>query len=119
MGVVEPFPAGPSRAEAYVHALGDDHLDADAALRKARTAKKEEKEERRKEKERERERKKREAAAERDRKKQQEKADRLAAQIEEAEARIARIDGAFGTPGYYEETAAGEVEDLRKERETL
>jgi len=111
----------PGTYEEYVHALGDDHLDADAALRKARTAKKAEKEERRKEKEREkeRERKKREAAAERDRKKQQEKADRLAAQIEEAEARIARIDKAFGAPGYYEETPAEEVEELRKERETL
>jgi ATPase subunit of ABC transporter with duplicated ATPase domains len=97
--------------EDYVHACGDDHLDVDAVVLKAKRAPKKPKET---------------AAVQPPRKVglggRNSLAERLGAvttEIERAEARIALIDQTFATPGYFENTAPDEPQSLRKERERL
>ncbi|HWV57347.1 MAG TPA: ABC-F family ATP-binding cassette domain-containing protein [Longimicrobiales bacterium] len=107
----------PGTYEEYVHACGDDHLDADAVLLRA----------------------KREKAAQRDgsgangkagrgrdtglspnkRRRLQERRDRVTAELERAEARRAEIDEAYCSPGFFQRTPPEEVAALEAERASL
>jgi ATPase subunit of ABC transporter with duplicated ATPase domains len=134
----------PGTYEEYVHACGDDHLDADTVLRAAR-------EERGRKKERAPERTgergagngprptaqatspaaKAGGAARRgggsparadDGARREQRARRVAevtTEIEAAEARIAEIDAGFCQPGYYEATPPDEVAGVERERAAL
>jgi ATPase subunit of ABC transporter with duplicated ATPase domains len=108
--------------EEYVHACGDDHLDADTVVLKARRA---ERDSRRKEP----------ASNGRGPQPQQgggagrkepgartrleRRRDELTAGIEAAEQRIEEIDRVFCEPGYYEKTAAPQVAELEGQRTDL
>ena len=103
--------------DAYVHHCGDDHLDADRVVLKAKTEKKQKK-----------------AAANGARKQPnggkpkrskaslhqaEQEQSKLLARIEAAETRMQAIDDAFCAPGFYEDTAAGQVRQLQMERSEL
>ncbi len=104
--------------EEYVHHCGDDHLDAEAVLTKARRKKRER-----------RKRDKGDSACDEGRKRQRERQQRrrrlksdseeLAARIQEAEERIAGIEEVFAKPGYFERTDPDEVAELEEERSAL
>jgi ATPase subunit of ABC transporter with duplicated ATPase domains len=96
----------------YVHACGDDHLDVDAVVLKAKREPKKMK------------------AAPRTPPPRRERADTarlagpdrlaaLTAEIESAETRLAEIDATFAAPGYFERTTAGDMQTLQNERDTL
>jgi ATPase subunit of ABC transporter with duplicated ATPase domains len=99
--------------EEYVHACGDDHLDADTVVLKAR---REEKKEKRKEAPAAAQPRPapRQDAAQRSR--LERRRDELTAEIEAAEARIAEIDATFSRAGYFESTAPDRVQALQGER---
>jgi ATPase subunit of ABC transporter with duplicated ATPase domains len=117
----------PGTYEEYVHATGDDHLDVDSVVLRARREKREAavgvtegdvkatrdnwKELQRKGRE------------DRDRVREQRRLERrreeLTSAIEAAEARVREIDQVFLRPGYFEETPPEEVADLQSERERL
>jgi ATPase subunit of ABC transporter with duplicated ATPase domains len=111
--------------EEYVHASGDDHLDADTVVLRARREKKEEraKESARKKREREREeearRRERKLEVRRIRREREAERDRLTTRIHRAETRMGEIQAVFGEPGYYERTDPGEVAELDAERSRL
>ena len=106
--------------EEYVHACGDDHLDADTVVLKARTEKQD-----------------RKAAPKGDREEGRAAVpppkvdptillnrltrarDELTERIETAEGRVAEIDALFCRPGYFEETPPEEVARLQDERAKL
>ncbi len=110
--------------EEYVHFSGDDHLDADTVILKARREKHKKGREGRKGGKR-----KRDAGAsaatrspanvDRRVKKLEFSRDHLTESIEAAEARIAEIDATFCEVGYYERTAPDVVATLESERGTL
>lgn len=101
--------------EEYVHHCGDDHLDADSVVLKAKSQKRE---------------KKAKAGAKTDAKKPgtagakqvrelKAKRDDLTVQIDEAEARIAKIHATFCEPNFFERTPAPEVRKLEAEQQEL
>ncbi|MEX2581816.1 MAG: ATP-binding cassette domain-containing protein, partial [Gemmatimonadota bacterium] len=108
--------------EEYVHACGDDHLDADAVVLKAR-------------KEDRKEKKgasgnggppasggngaRKPSSSPINRVKLEKRRDDLMGDIESAESRLAEIDEAFCAPGYYEATPPDEVQRLEGERTGL
>jgi ATPase subunit of ABC transporter with duplicated ATPase domains len=106
----------------YVHYCGDDHLDADQVILKAKSEKKSPRGEKggagtgQSGKSRESGRNgsgplaPRTITAE---------LDALAAQIEVAERRVREIDDLFCTPGFYESTGSSEVKALERERARL
>ncbi len=97
--------------EEYVHACGDDHLDVDALVLKAKKASPQANGRRRsKPKRRESPAQAEPATA------LAEERDRVTARIEEAEARIAAIDQAFLDPGILDGGRSEEVQRLRSER---
>ncbi|HUE77939.1 MAG TPA: ABC-F family ATP-binding cassette domain-containing protein [Longimicrobiales bacterium] len=107
--------------EEYVHALGDDHLDADSVIR---AAKREKREAARADggKKKSASGNGRGAAApdpEKRRSALAERAAELAAAVEEAEGRVAEIDRTFATPGYYDRSPPDEVAALDRERARL
>ena len=101
--------------EEYVHACGDDHLDADTVVLKARREEKKGK-------------KKESPAGNRPAARTVEKADtvrrgrlekrrnELTAEIEAAEARIVQIDKIFAEPGYFGKTPPDRVSASKTER---
>ena len=108
--------------EEYVHALGDDHLDADTVVLKA---KREERETKRKEPS---ENGKREGSSNgkgapkpnpAQRGKLERRRDELTAQIESAEARLGEIDAAFSERGFFERNAPDRVKAMKGERAKL
>jgi ATPase subunit of ABC transporter with duplicated ATPase domains len=105
--------------EEYVHFCGDDHLDADRVILKAKREKK------RKAgggTRRDGKRPKSESprpSAEQRQKRLQERQEELTARIVAAEVRIEEIDGIFCEPDYYESTPTDEVRALEKERADL
>ena len=118
--------------EEYVHFCGDDHLDADRVILKAKTEKRKKKGKgtgmgtrthRAADSEVERENGRKATPAvgvSKARKKQLlKRQEELTASIEEAEARMAKIDEVFCEPTYYERTPSGEVKALEKERSSL
>jgi ATPase subunit of ABC transporter with duplicated ATPase domains len=111
----------PGTYEEYVHACGDDHLDADrVTLRTDGAGRKSGKKEARAERARTRAASGNGAVRPADpgarRAELEQRRDELTARIEAAEARVAEIDERFCVPGFYEATPAGEVEGLEAER---
>jgi energy-coupling factor transporter ATP-binding protein EcfA2 len=115
--------------EEYVHALGDDHLDADSVVLKA---KREGREVKRKDAPDENGKRGPSSngkgsangqgaprANPAQRGKLERRRDELTTQIEAAESRIAEIDGAFSERGYFEKTAPDRVKSLKGERARL
>nr|MDQ3388311.1 ABC-F family ATP-binding cassette domain-containing protein [Gemmatimonadota bacterium] len=108
--------------EEYVHACGDDHLDADTVVLKAR---REEKQEKRRDSRGNGG--KPDASGARgsatrspaDRKKLERRRDEITAEIEAAEARIAQTDQAFCEPGFYQKTSSDAVAVLEGDRTKL
>jgi ATPase subunit of ABC transporter with duplicated ATPase domains len=107
--------------EEYVHACGDDHLDADSVVLKAR---REEKKARSKEPS---SNGKGAAAANRPaakpdaagRGRLERRRDELTGEIEAAETRVVEIDRVFAGPGYFDRTPADTVAQLTEERAVL
>jgi len=104
--------------EEYVHALGDDHLDADTVLLKAK------KETRRDRPDADRRGSqkggkpaRKQAPASRGR--LEHRRDALTAEIEAAEARVTEIDGKYCEPGFFDRADPAELSALDSERTTL
>jgi ATPase subunit of ABC transporter with duplicated ATPase domains len=100
--------------EEYVHACGDDHLDADTVVLKAK--REERKARREKADEPVRPPRAVSPAARRDLEK---RIEALTAEIEAAEARVAEIDAAYCAPGFFEATPPQRVAELQQERAAL
>ena len=99
--------------EDYVHFCGDDHLDVDTVVLKARTKKKVEKTERRK---------KGVAGGRSDagaRKAAERRLDEITGKIDATESRVADIDAKFADPTFYETTDRDDVRGLEEERARL
>jgi ATPase subunit of ABC transporter with duplicated ATPase domains len=102
--------------EDYVHFCGDDHLDVDTVVLKARAQKKVEKADRKKEKK---------GGATMastvadDRRALERRREEITSRIEEAESEIAALDGRFADPAFYESTAREEVRSLEEARARL
>ena len=102
----------------YVHYCGDDHLDADSVVLKARTEKQDKKQKgARKGLQQDPKPSKVDPAVMLNRLTR--KRDALTERIETSEARVAEIDAIFCRPGYFERTAPEEVARLRDERAAL
>ena len=110
--------------EEYVHFCGDDHLDADRVILKAKTEKRTKK---RKdgagdgqvERGNGRKVKPADGISKARRTQLLTRQEELTASIEEAEARVAEIDEVFCEPKYYERTPPDEVKALETERSSL
>ena len=103
--------------EEYVHFCGDDHLDSDSVVMKAKAERKNSK---KSGKDSWKENKKaRSVAPEVLLNRLTRQRDDLTRKIETAEARISEIDQAFCEPGFFEDTSADEVADLDNERAKL
>ncbi len=117
----------PGTYEEYVHALGDDHLDADQVILKAKTEKQKDSAGRARDDlspaERRRLAKKSGKRPKQDngalKKKLQRHQDELMGRIEAGEARVAEIEALFCEPGYYDRTPADEARALEEERSRL
>jgi ATPase subunit of ABC transporter with duplicated ATPase domains len=98
--------------EEYVARCGDDHLDAEAVLARARQQKRRETAARRAGPA--------DAGAEAKRAKRLERErDRLTAEIERAERRVGEINELFCNPGFFDRTAPKEVQRLETEQKSL
>jgi len=97
----------------YVHACGDDHLDVDRVVLKAK------KEKRRKDRSRKKSQRSETRKLESRLKKSQQRLEQITARIEAAEARVDEIDEMFCEPDYFRRTAADEVHTLERERNSL
>jgi ATPase subunit of ABC transporter with duplicated ATPase domains len=97
----------------YVSRCGDDHLDAEAVLARARQEKKKETAAK----------KGASPAADAERaketKKLEKERDRLTAEIDKAEKRVHEISELFCNPGFFDKTPAAEVKKLENEQKTL
>ena len=97
----------------YVARCGDDHLDAEAVLARARQEKKKETAAK----------KGASPAADAERakeaKKLEKERDRLTAEIDKAEKRVHEISELFCNPGFFDKTPAAEVKKLENEQKTL
>ena len=103
--------------EEYVHFCGDDHLDSDSVVMKAKAERKDSK---KSGKDSWKENKKaRSVVPEVLLNRLTRQRDDLTRKIETAEARISEIDQAFCEPGFFEDTSADEVADLDNERAKL
>lgn len=115
----------PGTYEEYVHACGDDHLDADQVVLRAKVEKKREAEAARDHlspAERRRLAKSRQVRGAGDsaaRKELQSRQSALMVAIETSEARVQEIDELFCDPGYYERTPPEKVRELEEERADL
>ncbi len=109
----------PGSYEEYVHACGDDHLDADTAAlhaRAERRARRREAAEGRRRGASRREAPRRRERPEVVRRRLERERDEITAAVEAAESRIAAIDEAFCAEGFYERTSPDEVAALQAER---
>jgi ATPase subunit of ABC transporter with duplicated ATPase domains len=96
----------------YVERCGDDHLDADAVLARARQEKRKEAAARKSGVDTVAADAKRARQLERER-------DRLTAEIDRAERRVHEISELFCNPGFFDKTPAGEVKKLENEQKTM
>ena len=112
--ILEITPAGirdfPGTYDEYLERCGDDHLDAEVVLARARQEKKKEKK----------------AAADTaagkppvNTKALTSRRDKLAAEIEKAETRVHAINELFCNPGYFDKTAPKEIQKLEQEQKNL
>jgi hypothetical protein len=113
--------------EEYVHDCGDDHLDADTVLKKA---KREERKEARTPAASGEARPDRgngsspvhtsaPSMSPNERRRLEGRREEITAAIEKSESRVAEIDAGFASPGFFGATAPEEVQRLQAERETL
>src|SRR5690606_6291229 len=103
--------------EEYVHACGDDHLDADSVVLRTR---REQRETRGKGgAEGKREENRAPAPPRRSLVRLEQERDALTARIEEAEAAIAGIDRTFAAPAFFERSSPEEVRELQERRAAL
>ena len=107
--------------EEYVHFCGDDHLDADRVVLKAKNEKRRKKEEKTSD-----DASKKGSAKNRSkgnskasRKPDQKQQEALLTRIEDAETRMKEIDETLCTPGFYADTPADDVRELERERAHL
>jgi ATPase subunit of ABC transporter with duplicated ATPase domains len=98
--------------EEYLDRLGDDHLDADAALARLRQQKKKEHAAKKSDA-------RTDAATEKRAKELAGKRDKLTAEIDRAEKRVHEISELFCNPGFFDKTPPGEVKKLENEQKTL
>lgn len=108
----------------YVHASGDDHLDADTVVLKARRESKKGRQQQARQADGKRGggssvRKADERAAAARRRDAEQRLAIVTAEIEQVEARVAEIDGIFAAPRYFEDTAPDVVRALQAERSGL
>ncbi len=105
--------------EEYVHACGDDHLDADTVVLKAK------REEKKAEKSGpvgngSRPPAQKSAASStltpHERRRLEARRDEITADIERAEARVAEIDALYASPGFFADTAPEQLQKLQAER---
>ncbi|MEE2775306.1 MAG: ABC-F family ATPase, partial [Acidobacteriota bacterium] len=93
----------------YLQKCGDDHLDADVVLAKARKAKRKDRD--------------KGAKPERETKVSQRqlsrRLDELTRELEEAESRVHEINETFCDPGFYDKTPAKKVRRLEEEQRSL
>jgi ATPase subunit of ABC transporter with duplicated ATPase domains/archaellum component FlaC len=99
--------------EEYVHACGDDHLDVDQVVLKAKT------ERRRTDPSQKRIRRSEARKLESQLTKSQQRLEQITTRIEAAENRVEEIDGMFCELDYFRRTAAAEVHTLEQERNNL
>ncbi len=108
----------PGTYEEYVHACGDDHLDVDTVVLKAK----------REDKPKRADANRKPAAAadgptskndQTERRAREERLARITAQIERAEQRVAEIDATFAEPGYFDAATPDEIQALQTERAAL
>ena len=113
----------PGTYEEYVHALGDDHLDADTVVLKARREEKRARQETSAAPAPSSNGRAAAAPARRgppvNRFRAEKRRDELTAEIETAERRIAALDAAFARPDYYTATPADRMHADNAERERL
>ncbi len=114
--------------EAYVHDCGDDHLDVDTVVIKARAEKRGKKTagedgtapDNTSPPARNRKKPKKGSARDTDRTRElAARRDEITARIETVESRVEAIDGTFADPGFYEGTAPEKVRRLESERNDL
>jgi ATPase subunit of ABC transporter with duplicated ATPase domains len=103
----------PGRYDEYLERCGDDHLDRQAVLRKARESKREAKAARGPT------RGKPAEASDRRRKKLSARLEVLTGEIEEAEARIEAIHARFSLPDFFQTTPGDERAELQAEHERV
>ena len=106
--------------EEYVSYCGDDHLDADEVVLKARAERRRKAEAGPGDNGRRRSRKP--AGEGRDPRQAERREEELAGlleRVETAESRLGEIDASFCEPGFFDRTPAGEVRQLRDERSRL
>ena len=115
--VLEITPGGvrdyPGTYDEYVRASGDDHLDADTVVLRARREKRKSRGARPASRRGSGKRSPAPGAS------TQARRDRVLARLEEIEARLARIDQVFADAAFYERSGAREIGDLRSERDRL
>lgn len=99
--------------EEYVLACGDDHLDADTIVLKARREPKKAMAEHNGKRGAEPRARKASAGG------LKQRLDAVTADIQTAEARIAEIDSTFAAPGYFDDTPSDDVRELQTERSRL
>jgi ATPase subunit of ABC transporter with duplicated ATPase domains len=102
--------------EEYVHFSGDDHLDADRVVLKA---KREKRKERKEVKPPQESAPPASATNAKERKKLEKRRDEILSSLEVAERRVAEIEATFARPGYYDETSTEDVATLDGERVAL
>jgi ATPase subunit of ABC transporter with duplicated ATPase domains len=124
--VLEISPAGirdyHGTYEEYVHDCGDDHLDADNVVLKARREDRSGKKDGRENGKRQAEPAPRAAAKPAPlpgRGRMERRRDELTAEIESAEKRMGEIDRAFARAGYFTDTPPAQVKERQDERERL
>ncbi|MDE3002207.1 MAG: ABC-F family ATP-binding cassette domain-containing protein [Gemmatimonadota bacterium] len=100
--------------EEYVHVSGNDHLDADTVILKARREKRQKARERRASRTSQVDRSP--ADIEKEIRRLERDRDEVTASLERDEARVAEIDAAFCEAGFYDRTTADEVSRLESER---
>src|SRR5690606_1726771 len=97
----------------YVHACGDDHLDADSVVLKARRTDRSEKKSRSRRTERERG----PARGTDDAARREERIAEITRSVEDLESAIAAIDSRWAEPGYFESTSPDAIREARAERD--
>lgn len=120
--------------EEYVHYCGDDHLDADRVVLKAKTEKKAGRKADKPEASGQASapdkgsargngngngRRKGKGVSKAQQRQAEKQQDQLLARIDKAEARMQEIDDAFCAPGFYDKTPAAEVKQMQMERSEL
>ncbi|KPK64933.1 MAG: ABC transporter ATP-binding protein [Gemmatimonas sp. SG8_38_2] len=108
----------PGTYEEYVHACGDDHLDVDRVVLKARKAK-QRKKDTTQPAPHTKSRRSEIRTLESQLKKSRRRLEEITARIEVAEARVVEIDEIFCQPNYFAQTPAQEVHALEQERSSI